>query len=160
MFIKHPTDARTALALIKDSSDVLGMLLDGGHSTIAGRLAGAFRNIGQEKVGDDILKTMQKAGFDIRETDPFKNSSPIILKSRGLSPYVNRIKLMWHVMRDVVINHFPKAPGLPTNREEYMKIVEEIYVTDAYHSLSIDTYKVTPGLIERVRSGEWDNGKK
>jgi len=34
--------------------------------------------------------------------------------------------------------------------------VEEAYVTDAYHSLSIEGYRVTPELIERVRSGSWN----
>jgi len=37
-----------------------------------------------------------------------------------------------------------------------MKEVEDIYVTDAYHSLSIEKYRVTPELIERVKSGTWD----
>jgi len=37
-----------------------------------------------------------------------------------------------------------------------MKHVEEIYVTDAYHSLSIEGYRVSAELIERVRSGAWD----
>jgi Fic family protein len=59
-------------------------------------------------------------------------------------------------MRDVIIEFFPKAPGLPDDHEKYMKEVEEIYVTDAYHSLSIERYRVTPELIERVRSGTWD----
>src|SRR5699024_10412186 len=34
--------------------------------------------------------------------------------------------------------------------------VEAVYVTDAYHSLSIEGYVVTPELIERVRSGAWN----
>ncbi|MFV5693519.1 hypothetical protein ACM55K_15965 [Flavobacterium sp. LT1R49] len=29
-------------------------------------------------------------------------------------------------------------------------------ITDAYHSLSIEKYRVTPELIERVRSGVWN----
>lgn len=157
MFIKNSTDVRTALTLIKDASEILGLLLDGGHSTVAGRLVGAFRNIGQEKIADEIVKTMQAAGYDIREIDPFESKTPIALSSPERSPYVNRIKLMWHNMREVVINHFPKAPGLPKDREKYMKVVEEIYVTDAYHSLSIERYRVTPELIERVRSGDWDS---
>ena len=37
-----------------------------------------------------------------------------------------------------------------------MKHVEEIYVTDAYHSLSIEGYRVSAELIERVREGAWD----
>lgn len=156
MFNRNPTDTRTALAMIRDSSDVLGLLLDGGHSTKAGRLAGAFRNNGQGKIADDIIKTMQKAGYDIRENDPFESPATILLDTRVVSPYVNRIKLMWDQMREVVISQFPKAPGLPKNPEKYLKLIEEIYVTDAYHSLSIEKYRVSPELIERVRIGAWD----
>ena len=159
MYIKNSTDVRTALAMIRDSSEVLGLLLDGGHSTIAGRLAGAFRNIGQTRIADDIIKTMRSAGYDVREIDPFENPTPIVLSTREKSPHANRIKLMWHEMRDVVIKYFPKAPGLPKDHEKYMQLVEEIYVMDAYHSLSIERYRVTPELIERVRSGAWDTNK-
>ena len=37
-----------------------------------------------------------------------------------------------------------------------MKLVEAVFATDAYHSLSIEGYKVSPELIERVRSGNWN----
>jgi hypothetical protein len=157
VFSKNPIDVRTALAMIRDSSELTGLLLEGGHSTIAGRLAGAFRNIGRDKIADDILKTMQAADYDVRESDPFENEIPFLLSSRERSPYVNRIKLIWNKMREIVIMHFPKAPGLPNDHDKYMKQVEEIYVTDAYHSLSIERYKVTPELIVRVRSGTWDS---
>ncbi len=155
VFIKSPIEARTALSMIRDASEILGLLLDGGHTTVAGRLAGGFRNIGQEKIAIEIVKTMQASGYDVRETDPFESKTTITIE-RGVSPYVNRIKLMWNEMREVVIKHFPKAPGIPKDREKYMKLVEEIYVTDAYHSLSIERYRVTPELIERVKSGTWD----
>jgi len=156
LFIKNATDARAALTMINNSSAVLRILLEGGHSTVAGRLAGAFRNVGQERIANDIIKTMKSAGYDVRETDPFATETPVNLSSRERSPYVNRIKLMWYAMREVVIKHFPKTPGLPEDQIRYMKMVEEIYVTDAYHSLSIEQYKVTPELIERVKSGNWD----
>ncbi len=159
MFTKNPTDVRTALALIRNSSEILRPLLNGGHSKIGGRLAGAFRNIGQDRIADDIIKTMQSADYDIRETDPFENVSPIKLSNREISPYVNRIRLMWHEMRSSVIKFFPKTPGIPRDHKKYLKLLEEIYVTDAYHSLSIERYHVTPELIERVRSGEWDSKK-
>lgn len=156
VFRSNAVDARTALSLIRSSSDVLPLLLDGGHSTIAGRLAGAFRNIGYARIADDILKTMSTAGYDVREIDPFETPTPIPLSTREHSPYVNRIRLMWETMRSVVIKHFPKAPGLPRNTSDYLNQVEELYATDAYHSLSIEKYQVTPQLIERVRSGKWD----
>jgi hypothetical protein len=156
IFIKNPLDVRTALAMIRDASDITKQLLEGGHSTIAGRLAGAFRNIGRDRIADDIIKTMQSAGYTIRETDPFEAPSAINLLPGYISPYVNRIRLMWSQMRNGIIELFPKAPGLPDDHEKYMKEVEDIYVTDAYHSLSIERYRVTPELIERVRSGTWD----
>jgi hypothetical protein len=45
-FRQAPTDVRTAMATIKDASDVLALLLAGGHSTIAGRLAQRFYSAG------------------------------------------------------------------------------------------------------------------
>jgi hypothetical protein len=61
-FRRASTDARAAMARVKDASDVLALLLAGGHSTIASRLAGAFRNTGRQRIADDIVKTMEKAG--------------------------------------------------------------------------------------------------
>jgi len=155
-FTRNSTDVRTALAMVPDASEVLGLLLDGGHTTIAGRLAGAFRNVGQGKLADEIVKTMQKADYNVREIDPFNDKPPVELSLRDKSPFANRIRLMWYQMRDVVINHFPSAPGIPKNHDKYLKAVEDIYVTDAYHSLSIERYLVSVDLIERVRSGGWD----
>lgn len=79
---QKPIDVRTALAMIGDASEVLERLLEGGHSTIAGRLAGAFRNIGRDSIANDILKTMKAAGYDVRENDPFETPSPIIFSKR------------------------------------------------------------------------------
>jgi hypothetical protein len=155
-FRRASTDVRAALAMIKDASEVLAILLEGGHSTIAGRLAGAFRNAGRERVADQIIRTMKNAGYTVSEADPFENAPPIVLDTREASPYVNRIKLIWETMRGPVIDRFPTSPGLPKDTDAYLKHVEEIYVTDAYHSLSIEGYRVSAELIERVRSGAWN----
>jgi fido (protein-threonine AMPylation protein) len=155
-FSSHATDVRAALAMIRDASALLAKLLEGGHSTIAGRLAGAFRNSGRDRIADEITKTMSAAGYTVRETDPFDDRPYLALPSLETSPYVNRIRLLWQKMREPVIERFPKAPGVPRNVGAYMKRVEEAYVTDAYHSLSIEGYRVTTDLIQRVRSGSWN----
>jgi Fic/DOC family len=155
-FANHSIDTRTALSLVSDASDILTLLLDGGHSAIAGRIAGAFRNNHQERIADAITRTMQRAGYDIREADPFETKLIIPLSGRVHSPYGNRIRIMWQSMREKVLPHFPAAPGLPADKKQYLDAVEKIYVTDAYHSLSIEKYQVTPDLIERVRKGTWD----
>ncbi len=160
-FIKNSTDARVCMSMIKDSSEVLSILLEGGHSFKAGRIAGAFRNIGNDRIADDIVKTMKSAGYDVREEDPFQEKLPMILSSRENSPYANRIKLMWQSMRQNVIDTFPAVKDQIVNKEEYLKKVEELYVTDAYHSLSIEGYRVTEELIEKVRTCMWNpNGNK
>ena len=155
-FMHQATDARAALAMIRDASDLLGKLLDGGHSTIAGRLAGGFRNCGRDAIADEIIAAMTAAGYAMRESDPFSEQPFVTLPLRETSPYVNRIKLLWQKMRRPVIEALPHAPGLPRNKAAYMKGVEAAYVTDAYHSLSIEGYGVTASLIERVRSGSWN----
>ena len=155
-FRQASTEVRTAMAMVKDASDVLAPLLEGGHSTIAGRLAGAFRNAGRDRIADQIIGTMKAAGYTMLESDPFENRPPNVLDTREASPYVNRIRLMWQEMREPIIERFPVAPGLPKNIGSYLKHVEEIYVTDAYHSLSIEGYRISTELIELVQSGAWN----
>ena len=155
-FPQMATDARAALAMVRDASEVLALLLAGGHSAVAGRLAGAFRNIGRARLADDMLKTMRAAGFDVRENDPFSDRPALALPARQQSPYVYRVRLMWEEMRKTVLEMFPATPGPVANVNTYMKAVEDIYVTDAYHSLSIEGYRVSPDLIERVRTGAWN----
>jgi len=156
IFHSNPIDARAALSMIRDSSELLTLLLEHGHTWIAGRLAGAFRNLERDKIADEIIGAMKAAGYEVRETDPFEYKLDIDLSSRERSVHVNRIKLLWREMRTVIIKEFPKAPGMPRGKAEYLKNVDDLFITDAYHSLSIERYCVTPELIERVSSGKWD----
>ncbi len=157
-FTQYPTDARAALAMIQDASQVLDRLLEGGHSRIASRLAGAFRNVGRGRIADDIINTMRAADYDMRETDPFGEKTrfePL----RERSPYVNRIRLMWQAMREPIRKFAPSSSKTAPDIDSYIERVEEAYVTDAYHSLSIEGYRVSPELIEKVRSGTWHPDK-
>lgn len=155
-FQNHPTEARTVLAMMPDASRLLGKLLDGGHTRAAGRLAGAFRSIGSEKAADEILAAMKAASHDVREVNPFEQSILVPNAGRITSPHVHRIRLKWESMRDDVIDLFPKAQPVTNDIDAYLKQIDEIYVTDAYHSLSIEGYRVSPELIDKVRSGTWN----
>ena len=62
-------------------------------------------------------------------------------------------------MQQPIIDNFPASPGLPRDIAQYMHRVDEVYVTDAYHSLSIEGYRVTPELIDKVRTGTWKPDK-
>ena len=155
-YTRYPVEAQLALASIRDASDLLVRLLDGGHSVVARRLAGAFRRMGQADVADEIIATMEAAGFNMRETNPFDPEHTLADLRGKATPIVRRMEALWEAMRGAVIETLPSPPGLPEDREAYLSFVDDIYQSDAYHSLSIEGYRVTPELIERVRSGAWD----
>ena len=112
--------------------------------------------MGRDRIADDIVKTMRAADYDVRESYPFETKPPVILPGRERSPYVNRIRLMWHAMSEPIIERFPEVPGIPEDIKKYMQHVDNVYVTDAYHSLSIEGYRVSAELIERVRNQNWN----
>jgi hypothetical protein len=156
-FVNHDIDARTGLSLISDASEILPTLLDQGHTTIAGRLAGAFENIGRTRVADAIVQTMRSAGYEVRKNDPFTNSgstSQLRPQVDPGPPHVQRLRLLWSSMREAAISCFPPFPG-PADPASYLKSVDETFTTDAYHSLSIEGYQVSKELIERIRDGRW-----
>lgn len=155
-FVRQPIESQVVLAGIKDASDVLTRLLAGGHSVVAGRLAGAFRRIGRAAIADEILATMRAADYVVNETDPFTPQQTFGALVGSVPPIVGRMDAMWKSMREAVIAAFPKPPGLPADKKAFLSDIDGIYQTDAYHSLSIEGYHVTPELIERVRSGAWN----
>jgi hypothetical protein len=155
-FTQKPIQMRTLLSMVTDASEVLSVLLGGGHVASAGRLAGAFRNIGRGLIADNIIKGMDAADFKIKVVDPFEDETQIAFGRREVSPYVNRLRLLWQSMRTDVIAQFPDVPDAKINVQDYLAEVEDKFVTDAYHSLSIEGYRVTHELIEHVRSGNWD----
>jgi fido (protein-threonine AMPylation protein) len=155
-FARNPIETQVVLAGIRDASDVLRLLLNGGHTAKAGHLAGAFRRIGRPEIADEILSTMKSAGYDVRESDPFTPGHTFGVLPVTAAPIVGRMQAMWKSMREGVIASFPKAPGLPENKKGYLLAVDDIYKSDAYHSLSIEGYTVSAALIERVQQGDWN----
>ncbi len=155
-FQLYPLEGQVVMASLADASDLLRFLLNGGHSAKAGYLAKALRQTGRGELADEILRAMRGAGYDVRESSPFEAGQIFHRPSRGAAPIVGRVEMLWESMRGKVLAGFPKPPGLSVDKEAYLRFVDEIYRTDAYHSLSIEGYSVTPALVERVRQGGWD----
>jgi Fic family protein len=72
------------------------------------------------------------------------------------SAHAVRIESLWDLYREIVVSYFPESPGLDKDPDAYLKMVDDMYQSDAYHSLSIENYSVTTELIEKVRSGRWN----
>jgi Fic/DOC family protein len=146
---------RAALAAIKDGSELLDFFLIDGKVTRAGRVAGALRAIGNVEAADNIITTMKAIGHDIRESNPFDE---VPLKGATLErvhPIVWRLNAMWEKMREDVIKTFPEAPKRKKDIKQLLKDVEARYEADAYHSLSIEGYKVSAELIDRIATNDW-----
>jgi hypothetical protein len=155
-FRRNPVETQVVLASLADASDLLRLLLNGGHSAKAGYLAGAFRETGRPNLAGEIISVMKSAGYDVRESNPFEAGQIFGTMRPTRAPIVGRVEMLWESMRGAVVETFPKEPGLPQDREAYLRFVDGIYQSDAYHSLSIEGYSVTPEVIERVRKGDWD----
>lgn len=153
---RNPVEAQVVLSQVRDASDLLRHLLDAGRSQVAGRLVGALRRVDRPELADDISNSMRAVGYDIRETDPFEPHQTFAVRSGAVPPIVQRLQAMWEAGRESVPEVFPKAPGLPADHQAYLRSVDDSYRSDAYHSLSIEGYRVSPELVDRVRSGNWD----
>ena len=159
----HPLDAHTVLAGVAGVGGVASRLLAGGHSKVAGRLAGAFRHVGRQDIADGVRQAMLNTGHRYRETNPFgvgsTATSSATVRRRPTSPLTSRLETLWEHAREPILAALPQAPGRPTDdsgRVRYLEDTDSAYGEDAYHSLSIEGYRVTPELIERVQSGTWD----
>jgi hypothetical protein len=155
-FVRNPVESQVVLGSLADASDLLRLLLNGGNSTKAGYLAGALRQTGRGGLADEILSAMKSAGYDVRESNPFEVGQVLAAPRLVAAPIAGRVQMMWESMRGAVVGIFPKAPGLPEDKRAYLHHVDEIYRNDAYHSLSIEGYSVTPEIIDRVRQGNWN----
>jgi Fic family protein len=97
----------------------------------------------------------QRKPTPVGKSQPFEVAPTPLPAGRPESPYVQRLRLMWEQMRQPVIEEFPAPGETPSDVTATLGQVQERYVTDAYHSLAIEGYRVTTELIEKVRSGQW-----
>src|SRR5580658_2122348 len=84
---RNPIETQVLLGAIRDASELLRPLLDGGHSAVAGR------HVGRVELAVEILSTMKSAGYDVRETDPFDASQRVFSIAEPTdAPIVGRLQ--------------------------------------------------------------------
>lgn len=149
---RFPAETQAALAQLRHPDLLLRRLLDGGHPAAAGRLAGAFRRLGDGAFADQIKAAMAAAGYEVRETDPFDAAQQFASFATPATPIEARLRALWGSCRNMALEAMPPAPGLPKQSADYLRAVDGTYVEDAYHSLSIEGYHVTRGLVAREQS--------
>ena len=149
---RFPADTQAALAQLRHPDLLLRRLLDGGHPVAAGRLAGTFRRFDDSAFADQIKAAMAAAGYEVRETDPFDAAQQFTSFATPATPIEARLRSLWGSCRNIALEAMPPAPGLPEQPVDYLRAVDSTYGEDAYHSLSIEGYRVTPELVAREQS--------
>jgi Fic family protein len=105
---------------------------------------------------DRLADGMRRADIDVRPENPFLGQD--ISVAPGAPPIANLLRAIWSRDRCKVETILP-APSGPRDVADVLAQIDEVYVHDAWNSLSIEGYRVTTALIEKVREGRWDPGE-
>lgn len=158
-FKNDPKNAAITLRLINNPSEISKTIIKNNLKNAGNRLIGAYQFLGYNDFAQAIIDDLETGGFATKPENPFAKTRYKFLSlvhNRIRSPYAARIAVLWAELRDHVLATFSKPPGLPKSKKEYLAHIDEIYQYDAYNSLSIEGYKVTPDLIEKVKKNSWN----
>nr|MCH9741428.1 Fic family protein [Campylobacterota bacterium] len=154
---KNQNEVEIALGMVKDVSKLLHILLIKERMDDAtSRICGALKFVGREDDALRIKESYEMATFkNVSLQSPFTAREPILSLSRERNPYALRLKSMWQKYRVVIIGMLKEKALAKQSTENIMAEMDEKYQADAYHSLSIEGYKVTLNLINKVANGNW-----
>ena len=154
-FRLDPLTAEIALKRVR-RDDLARALLTEWNAASAGRLLGALAEVGRSDDATSIAADIAAAGYQVAPQNPFAQPPLLAAAPRAEWPQAERLTAMWSAWRERVLAQRPIPPAPRPELALYLEQANATYVRDAYNSLSIEGYRVTPDLIVRVASGQWD----
>lgn len=157
-FRSNPVNAELALRALANVGALIRIILDMRSPTLAGRFTGAYAFLGDKAKARDIESAAQAVGIIVNCENPFVRNAPALESGpRMVSPHVGRIRAMFRAMRDSVLAVFRNVkPSRIRSADACLKRIDDVYVHDAYNSLSIEGYRVSEDLVRRIREGNWN----
>lgn len=154
----NPINAELALRALPDVGALIRIVLDARSPALAGRFAGAYAFLGDNVKVRAIESAAHSIGIAVKRENPFDLNGPALSSGpRVVSPHAGRIQAMFRSMRDPVLAIFNDiGPTNTRSAEECLKGIDDVYVNDAYNSLSIEGYQVSQDRIRRIRDGNWN----
>jgi len=157
-FQKHPVSMQVALRAA-NLDKLAEALLRSKNVASAGRIIGAYDSLKIRAESKKLEAIMSGAFGSIKVKNPFVVPPVILAAEKKEAASARRIRIMWQQMRAEIITDFseykPHTDFFSKPLDATLNLVNELYIHDAYHSLSIEGYAVTPELIERVSHGDW-----
>lgn len=131
--------------------------LVGTNRTGLSRLLSAYKQVNRSDFTDTVLRQLKGVGIDLRADEmPFDNKSIYRLGQPGHTPLYARVHALWAQHREAVAACRPQIDVPQMSPTQYLAQIQAIRVEDAYHSLSIERYRVTPELISKVSEEGWN----
>jgi len=155
-FSFQPKNAEVALRMVSTPSDFIRILLQENLKAAAGRIIGAYQFLKNDQMAKEIKEGLESVGFFVQVENPFTIPHPLITHLETRSSIAAQIFALWNGYRKDVIAQFPKPPGLPKNKDAYLKLIQDKYAQDAYNSLSIEGYRVSKELVKQVSDNHWN----
>lgn len=100
-------------------------------------------------------RVCSESDFKAKSKEAYSFSALLNCSSSEPSPYVDRLKMMWETFREPIIKTCRWIPSSQLDDQVCLADVENRYVYDAFHSLSIEGYRVDPYMIDDVRNECW-----
>ncbi|HMP76594.1 MAG TPA: Fic family protein [Kiritimatiellia bacterium] len=156
-FHAQPINAELALRAMGDPSALVRIILEERSPTLAGRFVGAYTFIGDDSTAQEIVAATRSLGLAYRPENPFNRPQPALAAGpRILSASAGRIQALFRAMSKPVAAVFKGVKPRPVRDVDLcLRRIDNVYVNDAYNSLSIEGYQVSPELIQRIREGQW-----
>lgn len=154
-FMAYGREVQIVMAQLQDPG-ALAALVDVNRAGLS-RILSAYRQVGRGDFADAVLDQLTGLGIQIRtDEQPFDATPLFALGQPGKSPLYARLKALWAQHREAVVAYRPDTGGVTVSPADYLARLQAICVEDAYHSLSIERYRVTPELIRKVADEGWD----
>ena len=158
---RNPSPALLAtIASVRNVPELSRLLLTDRNQAGAGRIVAALRLAGRPREADLIKHDFAAGGFAVKEDQElnelvFGN----VVSSAESSPLAGRL-----IAAAKMFGLQANEMSIPAPAFDFRALpfkftktkIQEIYVHDAYNSLSIEGYQVSEELIEKIASGEWD----
>ncbi len=158
-FIQNPLEMEIALKSIRDVSTVIHSLINLKRmDTSAARLSGAYAYLGRERDAQNIRETYSSLiGITVSPFNPFATKKPIFSSTQLVrSPYASRVEELWKKYAMTIAKSHKELKPKNIDTKVILAELEEKYTEDAYHSLSIEGYRVSTELIDKIKNGKWN----
>ncbi|MGL1958408.1 MAG: Fic family protein [Colwellia sp.] len=159
IYTSNPVSVQLAIKSA-DSNKLSEAVLSTKNTNSGNRIINALDALEMKQESRNLETIMRGSGLDIsKKVNPFEEVLIPLGGRKGEAPSSLRVRTLWNKMRTPVIEVFKDYPSTfefkKRSIKETLNMIEELYVNDAYNSLSIEGYQVTPELIKKVAEGDW-----